>query len=263
MVPPNLIPPRGRTGAAGGMGNTNLTVRFVNTSGSTCLLNGYPTISGLRSDGRPVLLKVVQGSYFGYPGPAANIGPAEVAALNISSANACPAAQSGGHSIYPTLRIGLPGGGSIDVPARGFDTVCGVSVSGFGVPADEGTFPIPSPSPLAARISAATSAAAGRSLDFVVTLANASGTDYRLDPCPAYTEFVGSGTTTRWVATVRDYYLNCDATRTIPARGSVTFAMRLQLPVDQPPGFAKFGWEVQGGAGPWANAPLEITASGG
>jgi hypothetical protein len=254
----------GQPGA--GLGNTNLPVEFVNTSGSPCLLNGYPTISGLGADGSLAPLPVSQGSYFGDPGPAANIAPGEVAALNISGADACPAAQTGERRSYPTLRIGLPGGGSVDVRVGAFDTVCGVWVSRFGVPADEVPVPIPSPSPLTARISAPTTAAPGESLDYTVTLTNSSGTDYPLNPCPIYEEYVGSGTATVWVATVRDYSLNCDVASTIPARGSVTFEIRLQLPVDQPAapaGMAKFGWDVQGGAGPYASTPLEIRASGG
>ena|ERR1035437_4822642 len=259
--PADLAMHVGEPGA--GLGNTNLPVEFVNTSSSTCLLNGYPTISGVRSNGSLTPLPAHQGSYFGDPGPVANIGPREVAALNISSADACPAAQSGEHASYPTLRISLPGGGSVDVPVGGFDTVCGVWVSQFGVPADEVPVPAPPLSPLTARISASTTATPGQNLEYTVTLTNPTSTDYRLDPCPAYTEFVGTGTLTIWVATVRDYYLNCDGTPTIPAGRSVTFAMRLQLPADQPDGMAKFGWDIQGGGGPSANAPLEIQNSGG
>jgi hypothetical protein len=256
--PADLAVHVGEPGAAAG--NTNLPVEFVNTSSSTCLLNGYPTVSGVRSDGSAAPLPAQQGSYFPDPGPVANIGPREVAALNISSTD-CAAADSGKQVSYPTLRISLPGGGSVDVPVGSFGTICGVSVSQFGVPADEVPVPVPSPSPLTARMSAPTTAAPGQDLEFTVTLTNPSSSDYRLDPCPAYTEFVGTGTAKIWVATVRDYYLNCDGTPTIPAGRSVTFAMRLQLPADQPDGMAKFGWGIQGGAGPYANAPLEVQGS--
>jgi hypothetical protein len=238
-------------------------VELVNGSDSACLLDGYPTIGGLSSDGALTPLSASPGSYFGDPGPAANIGPREVAALNISSGDGCSAALNGERKSYPTLRIGLPEGGSVDARASDFDTVCGVSVSRFGVPADEEPIPVPSPSPLTARISAPTTAAPGQSLDYAVTLANPSDTDYSLRPCPAYTEYVGSGTATISVATVRDYYLNCDVATTVPAGSSVTFEMRLQLPADQPAGMAKFGWEIHGGAGPGANAPLDVQASGG
>jgi hypothetical protein len=143
-----------------GLGNINLPVEFVNSSGSTCLLDGYPTIGGLSSDGTLMALSASHGSYFGDPGPAANIGPREVAALNISGADACSAALSGEHRSYPRLRIGLPGGGSVDVRAGVFDTVCGVWVSRFGVPADEEPVPVPSVSPLTAQISAPTTPSA-------------------------------------------------------------------------------------------------------
>ena len=104
---------------------------------------------------------------------------------------------------------------------------------------------------------------AGQVLAYTVTLTNPSGSDVPLNPCPAYDEFVGSGSTTVWVATIRHYYLNCDATSSIPAGGSLTFEMRLTLPADQPGGMAKFGWDLQGGGGPWAIALLEVTVAGG
>lgn len=248
-------------GVGAGMGNTDLRVEFANTSHSACLLIGSPTIGGLRADGTLVPLPVTEGSYFGDPGPAANIEPAEVAAVNISGADACTAIVNGKHRVYPKLRIGLPGGGSADIAARGFDTVCGVSVSRFGVPADLVPVPDPPRSPLTARISGPTTAAAGQTIIYTVTLVNPSASDVPLSPCPAYDEFVGSGTTV-WLATVLHYYLNCDAATVILAGGSATFEMRLALPADQPPGMAKFGWDIQGGGGPGANAELEVKPAG-
>jgi hypothetical protein len=236
-------------------------VTFVNSSESTCVLKGEPTIGGLKADGILVPLAITLGSYFGDPGPPANIATGEAAALNISGADACPAALSGRHPVYAMLRIGLPGGGGVDAAAHGFDTVCGVSVSQFGVPADAEPAVDPPLSPLTAQITAPTTAAAGQILIYTVTLTNPQSTDVSLSRCPAYDEFVGSGSNNTWVATVLHYYLNCDASPTIPAGASVTFAMRLSLPANQPEGMAKFGWDVQGGGGPWANAPLMVTAA--
>jgi hypothetical protein len=256
--PEDLAVKVGEGGA--GLGNTNLPVSFVNKSGSACLLAGSPAIAGLTAAGTPVPLMAAEGSYFGDPGPKADMGPGGVTALNISGADACPAVLGGAHKVYPTLRISLPAGGSIDIPGGGFDAVCGVSVSAFGVPADAPSAAWPPPSPLTAAIHAPATAAPGAVLEFTVTLANPTGADVALDPCPAYTEFVGSGDTT-WVATIRDYYLNCATASTIPAGGTLTFAMRLALPANQPAGMAKFGWDIQGGAGPSANAPLEVRPS--
>jgi len=246
-----------------GLGNINLPVTFVNSSGSTCVLKGEPTIGGLKADGILVPLAITFGSYFGDPGPLANIATGEAAALNISGADACSAALSGKQPVYPRLRIGLPGGGGVDAAAHGFDTACGVAVSQFGVPADAEPAVDPPLSPLTAQISAPPTAAPGQILMYTVTLTNAGSTDVPLSPCPAYDEFVGTGSTKPWVATVLHYYLNCDASPTIPAGGSVTFEMRLSIPSDQPGGMAKFGWDIQGGGGPWANAPLTVTAAGG
>lgn len=245
-----------------GMGNINLPVTFTNHSDSTCVLVGEPSLGGLRSDGALVPLEVTVGSYFGDPGPPANIASGQVAALNISGADGCSAAQSGKPQSYPKFRIGLPGGGSVDIVTGGFDITCGVSLSAFGVPADAVPAVIAPQSPLTAHIAAPATAVAGRPLVFTVTLTNPTDADFRLNPCPAYTEFVGTGST-KWVATVLNYELNCDATTTIPAGGSVTFEMHLALPVDQPAGSGKFGWGLQGDSGPWANAQLEILPAGG
>jgi Protein of unknown function (DUF4232) len=252
-----------KVGPGGGaLGNYNLPVSFVNVSTTACLLAGSPTIAGLTAAGTLVPLNASGGSYFGDPGPTADMAPGGITALNISGADACPAIIGGAHKVYPTLRLGLASGGSIDIPGGGFDTVCGVSVSAFGVPADAPSTAGPPPSPLTAAISAPATAAPGAVLEFTVTLSNPTAADVALEPCPAYEEFVGSGDTT-WVATIRDYYLNCATASTIPAGGTLKFAMRLALPANQPAGTAKFGWDIQGGVGPWANAPLEVRPPGG
>jgi hypothetical protein len=258
-APKDLKVSAGQVGA--GLGNINLPVTFVNSSGSTCVLKGEPTIGGLKADGILVPLAITSGSYFGDPGPPANTATGEAAAVNISGADACPAALGGKHQVYPKLRIGLPGGGAVDTAAQDFDTACGVSVSQFGVPADaEPAVDLPL-SPLTAQISAPPTAVAGQILMYTVTLTNSRSTDVSLSPCPAYDEFVGSGSNNTWVGTVLHYYLNCDASSTFAAGTSVSYAMRLTLPANQPEGMAKFGWDFQGGGGPWANAPLTVTAA--
>lgn len=247
-----------RVGAFGaGLGNLNLPVDFLNRSDSSCVLIGEPTLDGVRANGSLVPLHVTSGSYFGDPGPPSNFGPGQVAALNISGVSGCSA-----RTFYPTFDLGLPGGGSVDFPTDNFPVGCGVWVSQFGVPADAVPATDTPLSALTAKITAPSTAKAGTTLTYSVTLSNTTGAAYSLSPCPAYTEFVGTGSTT-WVATVLNYELNCDATPAIPARGSVTFQMRLALPADQPAGSGKFGWDLQGDSGPWANAQLEILAAGG
>jgi len=217
---------------------------FTNRSATTCVLVGYPTLAGITAAGHVVTLDVEHGSYFGDPGPPSNIAPSDTAVVFIGwclGNQMQPPPQP-----YRQLRIGLPSGGAVDIAASGFGVGC-ESVTDFGVPAmQQPPPPDPPASPLIARVDAPSTMRAGETLDYTVTLTNPTDTAYSLQPCPAYTEFVGSGTQT-WVATVGDYYLNCDTVRAIAAHSSVTYEMRLAVPLDQPPTSSpKFGWNIQG-----------------
>lgn len=251
---------RARPGQAGvGLGHTNLQILFVNRSASSCLLAGYPTVAGIGTGGVVTPLAAIHGSYFGNPGPTANIAPGQAAAVNVSGEDACQAAVDGQHVLYHELRIGLPRGG-VDAPVR-FDAVCGVTVSRFGVPGDLPK--APPPSPLTARIAAAATVHPGADFWYTVTLANPTASALVLRPCPAYEEYVfpippRRETVGRNEYVVKNYYLNCAAASEIGAHRSVTYQMRLQLPAGLPVGdSAKFVWLLHGG-GPGASAPLRI-----
>jgi hypothetical protein len=250
----------GRSGV--GLGHTNVAIQFTNRSATACVLLGYPKVAGIPASGPSTPLAATHGSYFGDPGPPANIAPGQTAAVNVSGADACHAAQEGQHRFYRRLRIGLPGGGSMDAPAAPFDAICGVSVSQFGVPAGQPA--VPPPSPLTARITAAAAVRPGEDFTYTVTLTNPTATAYPLRPCPAYEEYVyaitGPGkAAARDDHVVKNYYLNCDTVHEISAHHSVTYQMRLQLPPGLPTGVpAKFVWLLQGLAGPGTSAPLRI-----
>jgi Protein of unknown function (DUF4232) len=115
------------------MSNTNLPVALVNVSSSVCSLVGEPTLVGVDATGGHHVIRVRDGSYFGDPGPPANVTPGGTGAVNISGGDACDAWLTH-HRVYPTLLVSLPGGGSVAVDGHEFDTICGVSVSAFGVP---------------------------------------------------------------------------------------------------------------------------------
>jgi hypothetical protein len=91
----------------------------------------------------------------------------------------------------------------------------------------------------------------GTTITFDVTIRNVTTTPFSLRPCPNYTigvtPFTGNG---KSALSVRGR-LNCaEAPATIAAHGSVTFAMRYQVPRNLPPGVAGFHWSVdQTGAG--------------
>jgi hypothetical protein len=249
-------------GAVGvGLGNTNLPISFTNASASTCVIAGYPALAGVTAAGRIVPQDPQHGSYFGDPGPPANIAPGDTAVVFISGASACQAVPIGRpEQTFPRLRITLPAGGFVDV-AGDIGLGCGVWVSAFGVPALQPPSSEPPMSPLVAHMDAPPTARAGQLLQYTVTLTNPTAETYILDPCPAYTEYVSSGAQGPWVATIRDYYLNCDVVREIAAHASVTYEMQLQLPADQPVTTqVKLGWSMHGGAGPYAAEALAVVS---
>ena len=93
----------------------------------------------------------------------------------------------------------------------------------------------------------------GEELVYTVTITNTSGTAYPLDPCPSYTQAVGS--------TIVDYYLNCDAFSVIDAGQSVTFEMRIAVVADLSQGEAtKFGWFLHVPGDPGAGGAVNINA---
>lgn len=247
----------GQLGAAGG--TANIRVEFTNRSRDVCVLLGYPSVAGVSADGTVTPLHARHDSIVGVaPWPAADIAPGERAAVNISSADGCPAAQRRRfRPLYPRLRIGLPAGRFMDVSSHGLDTVCGVEVSRFGVPALAAPPHEPRPSPLNVHMSGPATAHAGEEIVYSVTLRNPTGTAYRFTPCPAYEEYVGLGTGSY---VHPNYYLNCDTVHEIPPGAAVTYQMRLHLPADfHGTGSAKFGWLIQGNAGPAAADIIRIT----
>jgi len=237
------------------LGTTNIRIHLTNRSDTACVLLGHPGVAGVSSDGAVTPLPAAHGSIIGdAPWPAGNISPGQTAAVNISSADACDAAQRGQEQIYPTLRITLPSADHLDVPSHGINTICGISVSQFGIPAD--TQPThPPASPLTADINAPARVRAGENLTYTVTWRNRTHTAYQLTPCPAYEEYLVRG----GAVLHPDYYLNCDTIHEIPAGGAVTYQMRLKLPADLGGGQAKLGWRLQGEAGPYAAEIMQIT----
>jgi hypothetical protein len=168
-------------------------------------------------------------------------------------------ALDGEHQVYPELLIGLAGGGTVGVCETGFDAIGGVSVSSFGVPADQP--PGPAPSPLTARITAGPAARAGTGLGYLVTLTNPTAKPFSLRPCPSYAEFLGglTGPGAAKSYLVKYYYLNCATVQAIPACGSVTYQMKLPLPSGLPVGFySKLDWQIQGGRGTAAVTSLTV-----
>jgi hypothetical protein len=90
-------------------------------------------------------------------------------------------------------------------------------------------------------ISAPPSAKRGSTLVYYVMVKNTSATDYRLVPCPDYTEILGGK------AAVAEYQLNCSPVGHIAPGTSVKFEMRLTLPGNVPVGPNELRWALNDG----------------
>lgn len=141
--------------------------------------------------------------------------------------------------------------------------------------------PVPSPSPpsLRARIEAPLSVRAGDALVYRVILTNVGDDSVLLDPCPSYLEWLGGrpiatttpppnfpsskpwvGRTTYAGAVKESYSLNCAAVKAIDAGASVTFEMRLAVPMDAL-GQETLRWSLAGPLQDVASAPLSIESA--
>jgi hypothetical protein len=95
----------------------------------------------------------------------------------------------------------------------------------------------------------------GSTLVYFVTLTNTSSTDYLLDPCPDYGEFLGGK---KPFAT---YRLNCAPPGHIAPGSSIKFEMRFDLPSDLRPGSNELTWALYDDRlnVPVAHTTIEIT----
>jgi hypothetical protein len=177
-------------------------------------------------------------------GPA-NLKPGQSALLALTTQYGC-AARSCGKAAYTAVSVGVGTSGTVGVDfPRGqpFRVIGGVAASAFGVPAPPQDVPSSSLDVLTESIAMPATLTAGTTASYTVTLHNPASHAVSLSPCPSYSEFM-AGPGTGPFASTRRYYLNCQAVSQIPARGSVTFAMRIAVPAAA--GLAKFGWALQG-----------------
>ena len=236
----------GRGGPAAG--TVYQEIRLTNRSDRSCTLSGGPAaVTGVQVSGVTTTLTRVAMLRDGYnlvgPGPA-NLRPGQSGWVTLAYGDGCPALTSGGKADYRTLFIWLSGGRVRVAFPVAPNLVCGVWVSGFGVPPPA---PPSSTSPLnalTATVAVPASVGAGGTASYTVTLRNIHARAVRLTPCPSYTEYLGVSLAPgrAWHVT-RNFYLNCAAVGRIAPHASITFAMR--MPVPDHAGPAKLLWQLQ------------------
>lgn len=263
-----------------GLGNTNTPVGLRNNGASACWLEGFPDLT-ITDGADHVLAQAIgaagRGTYFGgdgsavqllmLPGTAPFPSPAVPgqqmdrgqAYVNVEWYD-CKAPQA------TRLSLGLPGAGGTVI-------ITFPVVGPYSAACDAGTMPTsglqrdvflpggvewpPSPDYLAVNITISVPATAkhGSTLVYFVTLTNTSATDYVLEPCPDYGEFLGGK---RAFAT---YRLNCAPAGHIGPGLSVKFEMHLDLPGDLAAGTNQLTWSLYDGrlATPVGHAALKVS----
>jgi hypothetical protein len=259
------------TDAGGGAATGHVLQRFqfTNTGRVTCLLRGFPIITGRAPSGRRVRLHPRRsGTFFG-PLVPADIAPGQHVYLDLGSEDVtCDLAHP---LVYRDLTFRLPGGGAISSHAHPGRLCGGWDMSRFGLP-PRTTATIP-PQPgrldtLRVSLHVPSSARAATTLRYLVTLTNPTHTPVRLMPCPSYTEainatFIPSKRYPRKAVPTRQrfrtaaFFLNCGTVHAIAPGQHVRYQMRLAIP-RIPPGWAKFGWHLNTPTEPAAATMLTI-----
>jgi hypothetical protein len=250
------------TGAVTGAATGNLDERFTftNVSRSTCLLRGFPTISGVGpSRARRTLhpRRSPSGTFFGQLTPA-DLLPGRHVLLDLATEDVTCSPMH--PPVYRDLRFGLPDGGTLHSGAH-LTRVCdGWTMSHFGLPAIAPYIPPRPPgsvSTLRLRMWSPgfTDTRPGATVRFVIMLSNPTHTTIRLDRCPSYT----LGIYAIGFARRRSYFLNCDTVTAIRQGQHVRYRMRLAIPASRRlHGVAKFAWQLDTPASLTAARTLEV-----
>ena len=126
--------------AMAGLGNLGVVASVTNVATTTCRLEGYPVLRGLR-DGRWHPLKASHGTYFGDLTPT-NLHPREGGAMLLGTFDGCQALnqrsqrkvrQAEAANTYSELVVTLPDRrGSFHIAGVSFDVACGLAESQVG-----------------------------------------------------------------------------------------------------------------------------------
>ncbi len=215
-------------GAAAGSGMQRFA--FTNVSSATCMLGGFPTVTGELASGERRALSIARparGTFTGNVVPA-DIPPGKQGSLELTVSDACP---TGRRVLARNVAFVLPEGGSVETKYRIWRTCHGLAMSQLGRYAPE---PVPphrkpgTPDTLRVGLSLTnmTRIRSGSTVRYIVTLSNARGTPVSLRRCPSYTEGIAAG---RNASIQRSFLLNCESIHAIGPHGQVRYAMELAI----------------------------------
>jgi len=254
-------------GYAASGGNVDSPVALRDTGSTACYLEGYPGVTILDAAGRSLAQAIGsanRGTYFPeWPEGQVLLQPGTPPLPRPPFAGQTGMLSRGQavfnmqwwdcrHPMAAKLSIDLPNAsGNLTTPYpsnASYNPICDSKIQPAGTvtrgaigPAGYWWPPDPAYLKMDMVISAPPSVRRGSTLVYYVTLKNASGTDYRLDPCPDYTEILGGK------VAVAEYQLNCSPAGHIAPGTSVKFEMRLTIPSSVPIGPNELMWALNDG----------------
>lgn len=211
-------------------GRRTHTVLIANAYDARCTLSGSAAVTAVDGDGRRTTIPIeplapVRDPARQHP---ATIDPGEPARIDIAQAAGCGGSTSTGERrTYRDLAIVLHGR-SFPLSDLEIDEGCGISIGQWYVQP-----PLLNAPEATAAIDAPSRVRRGEMLQYQVSLTGV-GRHVRLGPCPVYRQSIGGPGAY--------YQLNCSV-GIIPS-DSVTFAMRIRVPVDTKPGSIRLEWMV-------------------
>lgn len=199
-------------------------IAFKNTSSSTCLLSGVPTVIAYGTGLDPYRAQKNE-QKAGGEGPSWNMSTGQTTLLWVANTRACNAYQLGDQGrgpSYTKIVVSAPGGGDVTISGLSLHPACGIQITRF-YRLKPPTRYAPQPfNHLTATMTMPDSAQAGHVLTYVVTLTNNTKHSVSTSSCPGYIEWGGDST-----ADVKETYaLNCDSLSSIDAGQSVRFQMK-------------------------------------
>jgi hypothetical protein len=233
-------------------GQATQEIRIANTGTEACHLPGFPGVQLQPANEAPQTVGASEQA----PQLAStrlDLAPGEEVIVLLGTPGTCEAANKPERRVSKRLQLAMPGGGLKALGGVHIDTLCGrATVMRFErVQSETSARAVAMKtggaiSQLTGALSAPDEAGRGGVLRYTVTLTNPTAAPVSLASCPAYTQSVyadgkSADTTLR---------LNCGAAGgQIPANGSVSFDMQVQVPAELAAGNGKLSWKLEGGPG--------------
>lgn len=227
-------------GQNGGGGRTLQLFGFRDVGSKPCILRGVPHAVATEP-GKPPVVATDGGIFNGGLVPGAMKPGGAPTDLGLETVGDCDARHAHpatwAAASYHTVMVSIPGGGAVALHGT-FDVGCGLYVDEFGVQPPDPVYPTPPLTGATFKLELPASVQAGAQLRYVVDVANPTGADMVLDPCPSYLQR-GPGDPGK-----TPLQLNCDAVDDVAAGKTVRFEMDLSVPASTPTGRAQVCWTL-------------------